>query len=202
MYDQFFNFGIFYVIEAPTPALSGTTIRIKAIGGVSLPEIILKQMSAVVFPSGEDPTIDNAEIIKIISGSDGFYTIERAQEDTTAKPIAFGNRVYFTTTAKTINQLITDIENSSAPSLTKIKTFGQINANTTLNINTSGANYNVSGDIGDLGTDETDFNSNAGKRVLLNGAELEKGVAVFFVTTTSLYLVYNLDSDDLIQIYS
>ena len=57
--------------------------------------------------------------------------------------------------------------------------------NNTYSVAASGTGYVVTGAIGDLGVDATDFNTNVVKRIYLNGVRQQKGSQVIWQSPTT-----------------
>jgi hypothetical protein len=105
MSDPVRNFAFTTVEVAPTPADTGTAIT--PVDPTLFPDPTDEGFfNVVVFPEGEQPNIDNAEIIRVRSFSSGEWDeIEREQEDTQAREIQVGDQIMLGVTAKTITDL-------------------------------------------------------------------------------------------------
>lgn len=66
--------------------------------------------NCTAWPSGTQPTLANAEIIRVTVKATDTFTITRSQEGTSAKSIAVGWQIAATVTAK----LLSDIETASS----------------------------------------------------------------------------------------
>jgi hypothetical protein len=65
----------------------------------------------VVWPAGANPSVTNAEIVRVTSkGTGDNWTVTRTQESTSARSIARGDQIALAITAK----VITDIETAQA----------------------------------------------------------------------------------------
>lgn len=102
-FDAHSNFGYSTVIVAPAPALSGTSLTLAAGGGALMPAA---PFNCTVWPSGTGSLESNAEIVRVTAVVGDVLTITRAQEGTSAKPIAVGYQFANSITVK----VITDIE--------------------------------------------------------------------------------------------
>lgn len=91
------------VAVAPSPAVSGTTLDVASGDGALFASF---PFNATVWPAGEQPTVDNAEIVRITGRSTDTLTIDRAEEGTVARTIVVGDQIAVTITAKTL----TDVE--------------------------------------------------------------------------------------------
>ncbi len=104
MADAHANFAYSTVATAPTPALTGTTIVVSSGDGVLYPTV---PFNATIWPTGEQPTSTNAEIVRVTNISTDTLTITREQEGTRARTILVGDQIAATITSKTM----TDAEN-------------------------------------------------------------------------------------------
>lgn len=88
------NFATSLVVTAPVPALSGTTLIVRAADGIVYPAT---PFSAIAVPPSTlpeaGPNVDNTEKILVTGISGDTLTIVRAQPGTTAKSIAAGWRI-------------------------------------------------------------------------------------------------------------
>jgi hypothetical protein len=83
--DALANFGYSTVAVAPVPALSGTSLTVVADTFPAAP------FNVTVWPVDAPlPLSSNAEIIRVTAKAGLVFTILRAQEGTSAKPIAAG----------------------------------------------------------------------------------------------------------------
>lgn len=105
-FDAHSNFAYSTVATAPSPAASGTTLTVTSGQGARFPAA---PFNCTVWATGAQPTVDNAEIIRVTSkGTGDDWTIVRAQEGSTARSIVVGDQIAATITSKTL----TDVENS------------------------------------------------------------------------------------------
>jgi hypothetical protein len=79
-----------------------------------------------------------------------------------------------------------------------ISITGYIIKDTILDVNTSGINYTVDGDVLDLESSEILFNSNKAIYITQNGVTQEKGVDVLW--SSNITLKFNIDLDALDKI--
>lgn len=84
------NFATSTVASAPSPATSGTSLDVASGHGTRFPSV---NFYAVLHPSGEIPTLDNAEVVLVTAVSTDTFTITRAQKGTSAKSVAVGWRI-------------------------------------------------------------------------------------------------------------
>ena len=112
MSDAHKNFAVSRVAVAPSPALSGTSLQVTVGQGDRFPAV---PFNAVVHPVNEDPDPLNAEIIRVTARTDdAFTTIVRTQEDSAARAITVGDRIYAAITAKTLTDLEEAFEDALA----------------------------------------------------------------------------------------
>lgn len=102
-FDVHTNLASSLVVTAPSPATSGTSLTVTAGQGAYFPTA---PFNCTVCPAGVLPTPLNAEIVRVTAIVGDTFTITRAQESTTAMPIAVGYFIANSITAKDI----TDIE--------------------------------------------------------------------------------------------
>jgi hypothetical protein len=105
LFDNHKNFAYSTVATAPSPADSGTSLTVETGHGSRFPA---PSFNATVWPVGEQPAVDNAEIVRITGVAGDVLTIARAQEGTSARSIVVGDQIAATITAKTL----TDVENA------------------------------------------------------------------------------------------
>lgn len=124
--DAHKNFAYSAVATAPSPATSGTSLVVTSGDGAKFPT---PPFNATVWPTGANPTVANAEIVRVTAISTDTLTITRAQESSSARTVVAGDQIAATITAKTL----TDIEAglSSGGSGTEIG-YDQTTANTTV----------------------------------------------------------------------
>lgn len=102
-FDQHANLTLTKVVTAPSPAASGTSLVVTAGHGARFPT---PPFNITVWPIGVQPTIDNAEILRVTNISTDTFTVTRAQEGTSARSIIVGDQLAATITKKTL----TDVE--------------------------------------------------------------------------------------------
>jgi len=88
---------------AAAPGTAGLSLTVGSGEGARFPAA---PFNATVWPASQAATPVNAEIVRVTARAGDVFTITRAQEGTTAKPIAIGYLIANTATAKTF----TDIE--------------------------------------------------------------------------------------------
>ncbi len=104
MADAHKNFAYSTVATAPSPIRYGTSLVVQTGDGSLFPTV---PFNATIWPTGEQPTKENAEIVRVTNISSDTFTIERAQEDSYNRDILVGDQIAATITAKTM----TDAEN-------------------------------------------------------------------------------------------
>lgn len=110
-FDDLTNFPKSTVATAPVPALSGTSLTVRAGDGVIFPS---PPFNIVICPQQVSPLTGNAEIARVTSIISGdTLVIVRAQEGTTAKAITSGYQVYAGITQKTIQDIQTATLNTA-----------------------------------------------------------------------------------------
>lgn len=110
--DAVANFAYSTLIAAPSPATSGTSLTpVMASGWPATP------FNAVLWPADDAPRADNAEIVRCTNISIlGVWTIDRAQESTTARSVAVGWNIAANITQKWLDDLVTLIGTKLASS--------------------------------------------------------------------------------------
>ena len=104
MADAHKNFAESLVATAPSPATTGTSLVVTGGEGTLFPTV---PFNATVWPAGEQPTLENAEIIRVTAISTDTFTITRAQEGTSARNIIVGDQI----TASITNKTLREVEN-------------------------------------------------------------------------------------------
>ena len=104
-FDAHANLAYSTLVSAPTPALSGTALSVASGQGALFPAV---PFNATVWPPNVMPITTNAEIVRVTNITADVLTIARAQESTTAMPLAVGYQIANTITKK----VITDIESA------------------------------------------------------------------------------------------
>jgi len=104
-FDAHANLAYSTLVSAPTPALSGTALSVASGQGALFPAV---PFNATVWPPSVMPITTNAEIVRVTNITADVLTIARAQESTTAMPLAVGYQIANTITKK----VITDIESA------------------------------------------------------------------------------------------
>ncbi len=99
MADDHKNFAYSTIVTAPSPAASGTSLTVVMEQARLFPDV---PFNATVWPTGVQPISTNAEIIRVTDRTDNVFTIERAQESTSARTILVGDQIAATLTAKTL----------------------------------------------------------------------------------------------------
>lgn len=97
MVDAHVNFAYTTVTVAPSPATTGTTLTVGA--GITWPT---PPFNCTVWPSGVQPLIGNAEIVRVTANASNVFTIVRNQESSVTQSILVGYQIAATITAKTL----------------------------------------------------------------------------------------------------
>ena len=98
----FKNFAITTVDTAPTPSTTGTTLVVETSGGALFPT---PPFNATVWPIGETPLVENAEVVRVTNIVNDIFTIVRQQESSSARSIIVGDQIAATITAKTAHDI-------------------------------------------------------------------------------------------------
>ncbi len=86
--DELANFAWSTVLAAPSPPASGLTMQPQS---TDVAEFPTPPFTVVAYPAGvRRPLRSNAELVRVTAEAAGVWTIERAQEGTTAKAIGPG----------------------------------------------------------------------------------------------------------------
>lgn len=119
MPDLHANFATSTIVNAPSPATSGNTLTVTTGTGALYPT---PPFNATVWPPSVQPSITNAEIVRVTAISGDSFTVTRAQENTSAQSIGSSYQIDATITAKTF----TDIESnlSRLPSYYNVRAYG------------------------------------------------------------------------------
>lgn len=99
MADAHANFAVSTVATAPSPGTSGTGLVVAAGDGALFP---VAPFNATVWPVAVQPTVANAEIVRVTGVSTDTLTIVRGQEGSSARSIGVGDQIAATVTAKTL----------------------------------------------------------------------------------------------------
>lgn len=117
-FDAHANFAFSTIVIAPSPAISGTTLQVKAGNGANFPAT---PFNATVAPYGVISTQANSEVIRVTNISGDQFTFLREQEGSTPIAMLVGMGVFNSDTAK----VFTDIELAvNAETTTGDKTYG------------------------------------------------------------------------------
>ena len=99
MADQHKNFAESLIATAPSPQTSGTSLVVTTGEGSLFPT---PPFNATIWPTGEQPTSENAEIVRVTTIATDTFTITRAQEGTNARKILVGDQIAATITAQVL----------------------------------------------------------------------------------------------------
>lgn len=108
MADAHKNFAYGTILTAPSPATSGTSFVLNGGQGSIMPAV---PFNGTVWPAGAQPTVSNAEIVRVTAISTDTLTIVRAQETTSARTVVVGDQFAAGITVKAI----TDVEAAINP---------------------------------------------------------------------------------------
>ena len=114
-FDAISNFGYAAVTTAPSPATTGTSLKVSETLAALFPDpATAGRYNVTVWPTGVQPISSNAEIIRITakgaaSGGEVELTIIREQESTSARTIIVGDQIALTETILARNQIFSAI---------------------------------------------------------------------------------------------
>ena len=95
-FDAHANLASAVVDTAPSPDDSGTSLVVATGHGARFPAADgagNNEFMAVIYPDGDFPTLDNAEVVRVTDVTGDVLTIVREQENTTAINVSAGNRI-------------------------------------------------------------------------------------------------------------
>jgi hypothetical protein len=98
----FKNFAITTVAVAPSPSTTGTSLTVATSAGVLFPDT---PFNATIWPIGEVPLVDNAEIVTVTNITGDVFTVTRQQESTNVRSVIVGDQIAATITAKTAHNI-------------------------------------------------------------------------------------------------
>lgn len=114
-YDPVKNFGYSTVLTPPSPATSGTTLVIQSGDQSNFPDSDTEgAYNILVWPTGQQPTSANAELVRVTSDTTNTFTISRQQESTSARSIVAGDQVSLVISKKYRDDVIASIQKSSS----------------------------------------------------------------------------------------
>lgn len=102
-FDAKKNFAYSVVATPPSPAASGTSLDVAPGDGGKFPT---PPFNAVIWPTGVQPTISNAEVVRVTNIATDTFTIVREQESSSARTVVLNDQIAVNVTAKSL----TDIE--------------------------------------------------------------------------------------------
>lgn len=105
-FDQHKNFSYSTVAVAPNPQVNGTSLTVSVGDGGLFAHF---PFNAVLFPPNVQPTVLNAELVRVTNRVGDVLTITRGQESSTAQPITAGYIIAAGITAKTISDIEDEI---------------------------------------------------------------------------------------------
>ncbi len=104
MAQQHKNFAYSTIATAPSPATTGTSLVVAAGQGDLFPVV---PFNVTIWPTGEQPTSTNAEIVRVTAVDSDTFTIVRQEESTSARTIVVGDQIAATITKTTIDDIQT-----------------------------------------------------------------------------------------------
>lgn len=114
--DPVKNFAITTVATAPSPANSGTSLIVASGAGALFPDPSTDgNFNVIIFPQGEQPTMLNAEIVRVDAISGDTFTINRGQEGTSYRSILEGDIVMLGFTKKSYDEIKAHIADTNNP---------------------------------------------------------------------------------------
>lgn len=114
MFDAHANLAISLVAVGPSPSTSGTSLVVTGGTGSKFPAV---PFNCTVYPNSVPaPLTTNAEIIRVTNVTGDVFTIVRAQEGTTAKPIVAGYVIENSISVK----VFTDIESAMVQGISAV----------------------------------------------------------------------------------
>ena len=129
-FDAHADLAVSTVATAPSPATSGTSLVVQAGQGTWFPAT---PFYATAWPSGANPTLANAEIVRVTNISTNTFTIVRAQGPTSAQSIAVGWVISNTVTAEDLRKV--EAAAAAAVPVVQGSTGTNLGATATLNFN-------------------------------------------------------------------
>lgn len=105
------NLAYSLVATAPSPATSGTSLVVSSSTGSRFP--VEGPFNLTIWPTGEVPHAGNAEIVRCTARSTDTFTIERAQEGTSARTIVVGDQIAATVTDKFFEEIEAAVDMSN-----------------------------------------------------------------------------------------
>lgn len=116
----------------------------------------------------------------------------------TAESISYDN-TFSGLTATNLKDAVDELNLKTSSAWTKTKKIsftGFVAKETSINVNSDGVNYTVSGDILNLGIDAEAFNNNKLIYITYNGVDQEKGVDIIYLTDTTFKIIDDVDEND------
>lgn len=111
MADAHKNFAYSNVATAPDPATTGTELVVTAGHGTRFPAA---PFQLVVWPAAQQPSVSNAEIVRVTAVDTDTLTIDREEEGTSARTIIVGDQVSAAITKKWWDDVETAIADVTA----------------------------------------------------------------------------------------
>jgi hypothetical protein len=126
--DAYRNFSYSTVATAPSPATTGTSLVVFAGDGSKFPAV---PFNAVIWPTGQQPTVTNAEIVRVTNRATDTLTITRTQESTSARTVVVGDQIAAAFTAKLLDDLPgREVTHNEVTSSTSVTATTEATANT------------------------------------------------------------------------
>lgn len=99
--DAVANFAYSTVSVAPSPATTGTSLKV--VSGTVFPAV---PVNAIIWPAGEIPLSTTAEIVRVTANAAGTFTIVRKEEGTTARTVLVGDQIMCALTKHWYEELV------------------------------------------------------------------------------------------------
>lgn len=98
--DAVANFAYSTVSAAPSPATTGTSLKV--VSGTVFPAV---PFNAVIWPALEIPLSTTAEIVRVTANAAGTFTIVRREEGTAARTVIVGDQIMCAYTKRSYDEL-------------------------------------------------------------------------------------------------
>lgn len=108
-FDQHKNFAYSTVVTPPSTPTAGTSLVVTTGEGANFPTV---PFNATVWPTGAQPTIGNAEIVRVTNITGDTLTITRTQESSTNRAITATDQISNSITTKVITDIETALSNT------------------------------------------------------------------------------------------
>lgn len=108
------NFAYSTIATAPVTPTAGTSLVVASGDGTKFPAT---PFNAVIWPTGQQPTATNAEIVRVTNISTDTFTITRAQESSPARTVIVGDQIMAGLTDKSLKDIEDYLTGVSSPTL-------------------------------------------------------------------------------------